>query len=316
MNKNTKIWLNYLLGSIICILLLTGIYIQVKKQFATTDISTWRKTGPYIFLYLTIALLPLNILLEVSKWHLLAGSAERITYRQALNSYLAGLAFSIITPNRIGEYPGRILYLQRKNTIRLISVSVLGMTAQLFTLFLFFTASLIYFNVAFPSVKWKIVLLCSTIIMFGMLFIYMRFETWLPRLQKFKWVKKYNVYAQLLKRFSFKEQLTILVLSLLRFSVYTAQYLFFLRWMNVIIPFTEGYWMAAFFFGAMAIIPTIALAELAVRGQLAIFLFSRFSNNILGIVAATTGIWFLNLIIPSVIGSILIIKMRLFRFNE
>ena len=313
LNKNTKIWLNYLIGAIISLLLLWGIYIQVVKQLRGVDTTTWRQTGPQIFLWLAVLLMPLNIGLETKKWQLLARSAQPFSYKQALLSYLAGLAFSIVTPNRIGEYPGRLLYMKRKNTIRLISVSVLGAVAQLLTLFIFGSLALIYYNIAFPGMIEKIILASSSVITIFLLLVYFNFETWLPWFKKFKWARRYNIYGQLLQRFSFKEQLTILSISLLRFAVFTAQYLFFLRWMNVNIPLGQGYCMAALFFWAMAIIPSIALAELGERGQVSLYLFHHLSANTIGIIGATMGLWLLNLIIPAIIGSVLLIRMRLLR---
>ncbi len=255
--------------------------------------------------------MPLNVALEARKWHMLVRVAQPLSYRGAMASYLSGLALSIITPNRIGEYPARILYLKRKNTFRLISVSILGMVSQLFTWFIFGTIGLIYYNIAFPGWLPLLTLVFCLIITICIAIFYWRFESWLPLLQKFKWTRRYNVYAQLLNRFSNKALFNIIFISLLRFLVFTAQYLFLLSWLNVYMPLAEGFCMSALFFWVMAVIPSIALSELGERGQVSLYLFHHFSSNTLGILGATMGIWFLNLIIPSVIGSLLTIRMRL-----
>jgi hypothetical protein len=181
------------------------------------------------------------------------------------------------------------------------------------TIFLFGTTALIYYNIAFPQ-TWELFVLAGTaIITVCLLIVYFRFETWLPLLKRYKWARRYNIYAQLLKRFTYREQLTILSLSVLRYGVFAAQYLFFLRWANVNVPLAEGYAIACLFFWAMAIIPSIALAELGERGQVSLFLFHHFSTNTIGILGATIGLWVLNLIIPSIIGSILLIRMRILK---
>ena len=118
MNKNTKIWLNYTLGAAISLLLLWSIYRQVSKQLAGLDANLWKHSGPNVFLMLCIALLFVNVLLESGKWYLLTNMVDPLSYPRALSSYLAGMAFSIVTPNRMGDYPGRILYLGRSNTFR------------------------------------------------------------------------------------------------------------------------------------------------------------------------------------------------------
>lgn len=313
MNKNTKIWLNYLAGAIISSLLLWCIYRQVSKQMADIDADAWRQTNSNIYLFLCIGLMFINTSLEGYKWYLLTSSVEPINYYRAFSSYLAGVAFSIVTPNRIGEYPGRILYLGRSDTFRYINVSILGVVAQLSTVYIFGLAGLIYYNIAFPSYLPKLALAACMVVNLLAAVIYWRFESWLPVLGKTRLFRRLATYGKLLNKVTAKRQLAILGISVLRFAIFTAQYLFLLRWMNVIMPLSEGFCMAALFFWVMAVIPSVTLTELGVRSEVSIYLFQHFSTNTLGILAATTGIWLLNLIVPSIVGSILILRMRLLR---
>ena len=277
-----------------------------------TNADAWEQTGPIVYLLLCISLLFVNIFIETSKWYLLCSSVERINYYRAFSSYLVGMAFSIITPNRVGDYPGRILYLGRSNTFRYANVSILGAAAQLSAIFLFGLAGLIYYNIAFPCLIAKVAL---GICLAGNVFIaivYWRFEAWIPGMEKIKWLKRFAVYGRLLNRFTIKRQMMVLCMSILRFGVFTAQYLFLLKWMNINLPWAEGFCMAALFFWIMAVIPSIALAELGIRGNVSLYLLLHFSSNTIGILAATSGIWLLNLVLPSVFGSIFIMRMKLF----
>jgi hypothetical protein len=61
----------------------------------------------------------------------------------------------------------------------------------------------------------------------------------------------------------------------------------------------------------LALIPTIALAEIGVRGKVSLALFGLFSINSIGIVAASVGIWFMNLVIPALFGSLLILGIKI-----
>jgi hypothetical protein len=313
LNKANKIRLNYALGAIISALLLWGIYLQVQKQLTKVDASALWQTGPSYLLYIAIGLMPLNLGLEAWKWHILAGSAQRLSFRQALASYLAGIAFSIVTPNRLGEYPGRLLYLKRKNTFRLIAVSILGAVAQMLTLFIYGLGGLIYYNLYFSNTVSQIVLIACAIFTVIIALVYWRFETWMPIVERVKWLRKYNVYGKLLKRFSSNEQLTILLISLVRYSIYTAQYLILLHWMNVFMPPLQGFFMSALFFWVIAVIPSVTLIELGERGQVGLYLFHHFSDNTVGILGATVGVWCINLILPAIVGSILLFRMRFIR---
>lgn len=313
LNKSTKIWLNYLLGGSISLLLLWGIYRQVLSQLEKVDIDTLWETGPDIYLWVCVILMPINLLLEAKKWQILAGSAQPLTFKGALASYLGGIAFSLVTPNRLGEYPGRMLYMKRKNTIRLVSVSLLGALTQMLTLFIFGTLGLVYFNINFDNPVAFVLMFIAGAITIILAIAFWRFETWLPLLEKIKWLRKFRVYKKLLKKFTAQQQLTILGISLLRYSIYTAQYLFLLYWMNVSMPFIGGFWMSALFFWVITVIPSITLVELGERGQVGLYLFHHFSENTVGILAATVGIWCINLVLPAVLGSILLLRMRFLR---
>lgn len=305
-----------MLGGTICILLLWGIYVQVSGQLKSVDIATALRTGPLALLIIAILLMPINLGMEVWKWKILAGSAQPLTIGQAFRSYLAGIAFSLVTPNRLGEYPARILYLKRKNTFRLASVAVLGAMAQMLTLFLYGLAGLIYYNIYFPGTWELIVLISCFIVTIIVAIIYWRFETWMPLIERIKWLRerRYNVYGKLLKRFSSKEQLTILLISIARYSIYTAQYLILLHWMNINMPPLQGFLMCALFFWAIAIIPSVTIIELPERGQIGLYLFSHFAaNSEIGILVATVAVWCINLIVPGILGSILLARRRLLR---
>ena len=198
MNKNTTIWLKYLVGGAILLLLLRSIYAQVAQQTAGVNANAWKQTGPAKYLVLCISLMFVNILIESSKWYLLSNSVEPISYKRALSSYLAGMAFSLVTPNRIGDYPGRILYYGKDNTYRFVNVSILGVMSQLSAIFLFGLAGLIYYNIAFPAVIAKVALgLCLAGNVF-IVVVYWRFEAWLPFFEKIKWLKRFVLYGRLL----------------------------------------------------------------------------------------------------------------------
>jgi hypothetical protein len=70
-------------------------------------------------------------------------------------------------------------------------------------------------------------------------------------------------------------------------------------------------------FLAMSIVPSIALVEVGLRGEISIRLMGLFSANTLGIGFTSITIWFINLILPAIIGSLLLLNLRVFkRKNE
>lgn len=313
LNKSIKIWLNYLIGAAVSAVLLWSIWLQVRKQISGLEGGDWLEEGEHFFLILAIVLMPINIGIEARKWKLLASSAQPVTYLKALQSMLAGIAISLLTPNRIGEYPGRLLYLGRKSAIRLISVSILGAFAQFVTLFLYGIVGLVYYNLNFPGFWPRVVLFaCIAItLIFGALFL--SFEKWIVYFENSRWLRKLQIYNHLLRRFTAADVWTILGLSILRFAIYTTQYVLLLYWMKIPVSVTDGFLMACLFFWSIAVIPSVALAEMGIRGKVSLFLFGHFTTNALGVLTVTVGLWCINLVLPALIGSVLLLRLKLLR---
>jgi glycosyltransferase 2 family protein len=66
------------------------------------------------FFLAALALMPLMVLTKCYRWYLLINRNERVSFSDAVRSFLAGNALGIITPARVGEL-GRVAYLPVKN---------------------------------------------------------------------------------------------------------------------------------------------------------------------------------------------------------
>jgi hypothetical protein len=63
----------------------------------------------------------------------------------------------------------------------------------------------------------------------------------------------------------------------------------------------------------MAMAPTIGFTELPIRAAASLQILQLFSNNLIGIQAASLGIWIINLVIPAVVGSLLILRIKIIK---
>lgn len=297
-------------GIAVTALLLWHLYRQISAQLATgTTFSFWPH-GTEIYFFTALLLLPLNIGLESGKWQRLVATASSISFLHAVGSVLSGIAASLITPNRIGEYPARIMLLKEHNSTRLLSVSVLGACSQMLALMIAGLAGLSFYYYRHQQPVYLLVLLGTLLFTIALTTLYFSFERWAPRIEGIRWLRKLHLWGRLLYRFSTKEQIVILAISLLRFAVFTTQYWLLLRWQGIGLPLGEGLLLCVLFFWAMAIIPSIALAELGIRGTVSVFLFKEYSPNVAGIAAATFVLWCINLMLPSIIGALLFFRRQ------
>ena len=131
-----------------------------------------------------------------------------------------------------------------------------------------------------------------------------------------KWIdrlpgsKKFAYLLEALENFDSKLLIKLLLLSSSRYIVFIIQYYLLLQLFDVPLSWPQTLWTVSVSFLVMAVIPSIALAELGLRGKVSIKLIGLFSANHLGILMTSMTIWLINLIIPAIAGSLLILSIR------
>lgn len=95
--------------------------------------------------------------------------------------------------------------------------------------------------------------------------------------------------------------------------VFVIQYFLLFRLFGVSIEWWQSFCAVSVIFLVLAIIPTFAIAELGLRGKVSLKLLGLFSANSLGISITTATIWLINLIVPAIAGSLLIVSIKIFK---
>src|SRR5690606_19904953 len=112
-----------------------SLYQQIKAQPNLQQSIDLIKSAPFgeqaWKFWSVIAMVFINWGLEARKWQLLVQPIQHMNFFTAYKSVLTGVALSINTPNRIGEYGGRILYIKEGSRIKAISLSIAGSISQL-----------------------------------------------------------------------------------------------------------------------------------------------------------------------------------------
>ncbi len=297
-----------------------SIYRQIKQQPNLEQ--AWHGireslSSPMLWnLVAVIILMAVNWSIEAVKWRMSISRIQQVSFGKAFKAVLSGVSFSVSTPNRMGEYLGRVLYMEEGKRLKTISITIVGSISQLIITLLMGSIGLIVLRSNIQtdqlvSPMWMNVILSGTI---GALLVLTLFYFRLPWLVK--WVdrlpgsKKFVYLIRALEDFSATLLLRLLSLSLLRFIVFIVQYYLLFHLFDVNISWWQVYWPVSVSFLVMAVIPTIAIAELAQRGKVVTTLVGLYSSNGLGMTFATAGIWFINLILPAIAGSLLILSIK------
>jgi hypothetical protein len=322
-NKNIKIVVNYFLGPVLFAFLCFSIYRQVQHQPRLSDswqqIKTSAGSIKLIFLLLPLIMIFLNWGLEAWKWKLSISQVARISFWQSFKATLSGVTFSVSMPNRVGEYLGRVLYLPEGSRLKTISVTIVGSFAQLLVTLVAGLAGLIilkkHLQQSFPGIFiWYQFLLYGLIlVVILMLLIYFNVSGVVKLFTRWIKNKKYYYLVEALNSFSNDLLLKILLISILRYLVFLMQYVLLFYFFGVNVPALVICWVMTVVFLALAVIPSISLVELGIRGEVSLRLMGIFSTNNLGISLTSVTIWFINLIVPAIIGSLFMLNLRVFK---
>ena len=322
-NKNIKIVLNYFLGPILFAFLCFSIYKEIQHQPRLSD--SWQQiinsAGSFkiIFLILPVLLISLNWGLEAWKWKISIAPVTRISFWQAFKATLSGVTFSVSMPNRVGEYLGRVLYLPEGFRLKTISVTIVGSFAQLLITLIAGLAGLLVLRMelqaSFPGIFiwYQFVLYGLILLVIVMLLIYFNVSAVVSLFNRWIKSRKYFYLVEALHDFGSGLLLKLLIISFLRYCVFAGQYILLYYFFGVGVNAAIIAWVMTVVFLALAIIPSISIVEVGVRGEVSLKLMGMFSSNYLGIGLTSVTIWFINLVIPAIMGSLFLLNLRIFK---
>lgn len=283
----------------------------------------------YIYLSIVLLLMPVNWGFEAYKWQFLINKLEKIPFLKSFKAVYSGVSVSVFTPNRVGEWFGRIFILEKANPWESMFSTIIGSISQLFITLIIGTISTIifvpiYFRDFFSSdyvLFGFIILALLFVVILVAIFINVRLvPSIIKQFIKKRFLKFYE-YFSVIKNYSSYELAKVLLISLLRYSVFSFQFYLVLRMFSVEIPFFYGMVTISVFYFVMTAIPTVTLAELGIRGGVSVYVFSLYfekygviSDSLeLGIMASSSVVWLVNLVLPAIIGTFFVNKLRFFR---
>lgn len=327
LSRNFKIFINYFLGPILFVWISISLYNQVVHQpdlplawkqmkQAVTGEQSWK-------LWLAILLMPVNWGLETFKWYVLVNRFQKLSFKKAFESVLSGLSLAMNTPNRIGEYGGRVVYLAPAFRMKGVALAIVSSVGQLLITLVFGWVALLImkpqlYQVQLSGTHFSAILLqvfqysvLFFIIITGLFFFRMQLLAkmlkWIP------WLKEKLSFTEVLENLSNRAYLQVLFYSFLRFIVFALQYVLIWQALQADISWWQGFWSVALIFLVMAIVPSFAIADVGIRGKVAISIAGLFSSNSIALLTGTVGIWLLNLVIPALLGSLLLLTIKIFK---
>mgnify|MGYP000909638265 CR=1 FL=1 len=248
-------------------------------------------------------MMPLNWGIESYKWMIITAPIQKIGFGRAARAVYSGLCLGNFAPGRATEFIAKILFFEPKNRPQVTVLHFIGGMFQLFVTVLFGTAGILFrLNDLGNDQQWLAYLGASLIVLLSMLLSLCIFKA--DALLNFvsrRFIRNQPIGA-FHYRFSGKLVSALFAFSILRFLVFTTQFV-----MIISIFHNEAFSLKVF--GSVAIyflittsVPMFSLAEPAIRTAIALLVFAGcgIDNSVMAI--CTILLWIINIVLPSVAG--------------
>jgi len=245
----------------------------------------------------------LNRFLEILKWQNLVQFIKPISVAEASKQVLGSLTLALFTPNGIGEYAGKALFFEKIKTKKIIFLNLICNGIQLILTIMFGILGLLYFNRLFNIVSAKIIIAVLGIAILFFLFSFFFKKISIKGYSIEKLVRKLNEIPKSIHQKN-------IVLGIFRYLTFSHQYYFLFLLFGVNLPyFTMMAAITSVYFLASSL-PSFQFLDFAVKGGVAVYFFGLLGVNEWIPVFITSLMWFLNTVIPVILGSYYVLNFK------
>lgn len=288
------------------------------------------KNGSVTFLLPVIILLMfVNLGIETLKWQLLIRQIEKVSFPTAFIAILSGMATSIYTPNRVGEFVGRIFMLKNSDPYTAGTLTIIGGFSQLVITILFGTLAFLFFAPLYLSEyinlsEWLLgalvaglaALSVALVTLFLNISVAQRLAIYLP----LKYRLRLKSISEALITCQKALMVRVILLGALRYLVFSFQFFLCIRLMGANFSLQQCMMIIPLIYLSITAIPTSVFSELGVRSAVSLYLFGLLSTSntldataALQVLSASTFIWMLNIAFPSLAGVFVVFRLKFFR---
>jgi hypothetical protein len=287
------------------LLIVVGAFYFCYLQLANNDKLDWDKfivllqknksfSGISFILFLSF----LNRFLEILKWQNLVKTIKTISISEATKQVLAALTLGIFTPVGVGEYAGKALYYDKKSTKKIIFLNLICNGIQIVATVFFGAIGLLILGFGF----WVLGLIIAFLILFLVSFLS----------QKIK-IKGYSIEDFLVRMKEIPKDIhqRNILLGFCRYLVFSHQYYFLFLGFDVDVDYFSMMATITTVYFLASIVPSFQFLDFALKGSLSIYFFGLLGVNEWVVVFVTTLMWFLNIVLPALIGGFYVLNFRL-----
>lgn len=268
----------------------------------------------FILIAVTFLLMIVNWFIEALKFKYILKKKVEVSTKDAVKAIYIGNATGIFTPDRLGNFIGRFIYFSKIEKMIITSSTLLGNYTQLITTVTFALISAVLINTTYnsitvPLIDLRLILGVTIFVWTFLIYLFIYPTKYLKLIYKVKWIRKQEQSINYLKEFSIKESSKIIIYSIIRYIIFIAQFYLLLSAFGLNITILETTIFCGLLYLFTTLIPSPLMGNLGTREYISIILLSTYQNPEIALIASLS-IWVINIAIPSIIGSYLLIKMN------
>lgn len=265
-----------------------------------------------LFFLAALSLLPINLAIEAKKWQLLCRPFQDLSMSTATKAITAGSAYSMFTPNRIGDGLGRFHFTPKNKIPAAGYAFAMSSSAQFISTLLFGCLGLgLIKSFGHPEPTWWLTeqkWILALLLLFSIFAVFCYFSSYfLPTIQRIRFLRFLHQHTAALQGYSLSQKGKVLVLSLLRYLVFSAQFILLLMGFNEL-SIVDVFARINLIYLFSTLIPTLALAELGLRESLSLLFLENMGLSDLEIFSAAFLLWVVNLMLPAIYGHFTLLK--------
>jgi hypothetical protein len=272
------------------------------------------KPGTMFSFIVVFVMMLMNWFVEAIKWKLMIDKIETVTIGRSVEAVFSGITFSFFTPNRIGEYAGRVFHLRAGKRLQATMVTIIENISQLIvTMIAGCIASIFYLKDYLVIHDWLFYTARFLLVIFAVFCVifFLNIDVFGRLFERFRKSDRVAKILNVFSMYSTVELTKVLLLSLLRYIIFSTQYFLLLKIYGCSFGVSSALVMIAMTFFVMTVIPTFAFAELGIRGAVSAYFFGKLTIDVLPVLNATFSLWLINLAIPAIAGALFIFNFRL-----
>jgi len=299
------------------VIVAVGLLLFIAATVKISKIVDAFENANYLLISVAFVLLIPNVFLQYWKWLLTCDTILNYKKKKViLISLFQGFAAGAFTPFRLGEYFGRAFLFKEKTLLKVTFATLIDK---------FFPLAIVAFTGALASILfvhfYYEVTIYITIALFVVVFtlFYLLIlllidpDFWnnflFNKIRKSKYHKFFNK-MNFIKNLDRKYTLKMFSISILFYLCFITQFVILVSAFSDQFNFANFYWAAILVMFTKTFFPAVSLSEIGIREGASVFFLGQMGVNAASAFDAAIFLFFINILIPSLIGLALLFKKK------